>query len=214
MIVVDIETTGLDPIENAILSVGAIYFENPKNYFYGECRINKEDKVSEQALIINGFTREDITDTKKQTEKELVERFYKWVDSQQIRMFGGHNVGSFDLNFLKTKSKKYGIKIKGGYRSMDLCTTAQDRYYDIHGGFLLDDYNENAMSLDRVLDFCGILDERLKVDPPKKTIVKHGKTHNALEDAKLEAECFSRLLDGKNLFPEYAKFKIPKYLQK
>ena len=38
--------------------------------------------------------------------------------------------------------------------------------------------------------------------------------NNALEDAKLTAECFSRLLNGKNLFPEYAKFKIPDYLKK
>ena len=56
------------------------------------------------------------------------------------------------------------------------------------------------MGLKNILTFCGMQDNR--------------KVHNALEDAKLTAECFSRLVYGKNLFPEYAQFKIPMGLKK
>jgi len=44
--------------------------------------------------------------------------------------------------------------------------------------------------------------------------LKEGKAHNALEDCRLEAECFSRLVYGQNLIQEYARFPIPKYLTK
>ena len=56
------------------------------------------------------------------------------------------------------------------------------------------------MNLKKILAFCGMEDER--------------GYHNALEDCKIEAECFNRLIYGKNLFPEYSKFEIPEYLKK
>ncbi len=68
------------------------------------------------------------------------------------------------------------------------------------------------MGLRNILKLCGIEDERRSVREDK--ISREGKPHNALEDAKLTAECFSRLVYGKNLFPEYAKFKIPGELTK
>ena len=39
MIVVDVETTGVDARKNSIVSIGAVDFENQKNQFYGECKI-------------------------------------------------------------------------------------------------------------------------------------------------------------------------------
>ena len=44
-------------------------------------------------------------------------------------------------------------------------------------------------------------------------VIREGNPHNALEDSKLTAECFSRLLYGKNVFPKYSQFKIPRYLE-
>lgn len=72
MIVVDIETTGLDPKNHSILSIGAIDMNNPENKFYGECQCEPGKMVSEQALKINGFTQESLMDEKKPTVGELV----------------------------------------------------------------------------------------------------------------------------------------------
>jgi DNA polymerase III epsilon subunit-like protein len=211
MIIIDIETTGVNFWENGILSIGALCFNHPEKQFYGECRVDEDDIITEDALKINGFSKEEITNEKKQTQKELVKKFFEWLEKQEIKILAGHNVGFFDLNFLKTKAKKYNIPLKMRFRSLDLCSVAQTKYFQINGKFLLDDYKENAMSLPEVLKFCGIKDERIEIR--NKELIKQRKTHNALEDCKLEAECFSRLLSGKGLFEEYNKFLIPNYLK-
>ena len=61
MIVVDVETTGLYPNKNSIVSIGAVDFLNPVNTFYQECRIWRGAKISDQALEVNGFTKKQIT---------------------------------------------------------------------------------------------------------------------------------------------------------
>lgn len=212
MIIIDIETTGVNFWENAILSIGALCFDNPEKQFYGECRVDEDDIITEDALKINGFSREDITNKEKQTQKELIKKFLEWLDKQETRILAGHNVGFFDLNFIKTKAEKHKIDIKTRYRSLDLCSVAQTRFFQINKKFLLDNFKENGMSLPEVLKFCGIKDERIEIRDGK--LVRQGKKHNALEDCKLEAECFSRLLSSKGMFEEYNKFLIPNYLKK
>ena len=56
------------------------------------------------------------------------------------------------------------------------------------------------MNLTEVLKFVGMQDNRIM--------------HNALEDVKLTAECFYRIIYGKNLFAEFKEFQIPSYLKK
>ena len=75
------------------------------------------------------------------------------------------------------------------------------------------DKDHSDMGLNNVLKFCGMEDPRRRIGHDGKRI-KEGKAHNALEDAKLEAECFFRLIYGKNLLPEFKQFPIPDYLKK
>ena len=200
MIVLDIETTGLDSLKNGIVSIGAVSFNNPNEIFYEECRIDSDDVIDEEALKINGFTKEQITDKNKQSQSELINNFYFWLGKQDNRILAGHNIGFFDLNFIKAKVIKYNIIIKSRHRSIDLCSVAQTKYFEIYKDFLIDDFKENAMNLPNILKFCGLKDNRNK--------------HNALEDAKLAAECFSRLFNGRILFNEYEKYPVPNYLMK
>ena len=80
MIVVDVETTGVDSKKNSIVSIGAIDFSNPQNQFYQECRVWEGAEIAQQALYINGFTKEQITDKNKPTLKEAIESFIKWCE--------------------------------------------------------------------------------------------------------------------------------------
>ena len=107
----------------------------------------------------------------------------------------------FDVAFLKIKAQKYGLEIPFNYRAFDLHSIAQKTYFDLNKKFLIEkEEDHSGMNLTNVLKICGIVDPR--------------GNHNALEDAKLTAECFSRLVYGKNLFPEYNKYPVPEDLIK
>jgi len=60
MIVVDVETSGLDPQKHPIVSLSALDFSHSENKFYEECRIFKGAEIAQEALLINGFSEEEL----------------------------------------------------------------------------------------------------------------------------------------------------------
>ena len=199
MMIIDIETTGVSPIKTCIVELASIKIEKPKVFYQKLCRIDPGDIIESQALEINGQSIEGARDLRRITQKEMLIDFFSWADKQGDFFIAGHNIGSFDLNFLKTKSEKYGLKFPFQLRVLDLHTLAQFKHFQINGKFLTDN-GKSLMDLPAVLKFVGMTDNRNK--------------HNALEDCKLEAEAFSRLLSSRGLFKEYAAFEIPGYLKK
>jgi DNA polymerase III epsilon subunit-like protein len=205
MIVVDIEASGIDNNKCGIWQIGAIEIENPENTFLEECRIEPEyefvfegnwvGKTVEETI---GKTETELRDPKKQSEKQLLENFFKWVSNCGFRTFICQNP-QFDLSFIDRKSRKYGLKLPTGYRAFDLHSIAFLRFFQVNNNILIKD-NKSDMGLKNILPFVGLRDER--------------RFHNALEDAKLTAEAFSRLVYGKNLLEEFNHFKIPDFLLK
>ncbi|MEK6906528.1 MAG: 3'-5' exonuclease [Nanoarchaeota archaeon] len=202
MIVLDIETSGVDKVRCGIWQVGAINLENPKDYFLEESRIDDEDIISvageKSPLEVIGKSEEYLRNFEKQSQKQLLINFFNWVEKQPVRNFLCQNP-QFDVAFLDIKSRKYGLKMPFHYRSFDLHSIAQTKYYELNKKFLVKE-NHSDMGLSNILKFCGIEDKR--------------GAHNALEDCKLTGECFSRLVYEKSLFREYSSFKIPVYLKK
>ncbi|MFA5173992.1 MAG: 3'-5' exonuclease [Candidatus Pacearchaeota archaeon] len=210
MIIVDIETSGnLDPERKGIWQIGALDSDNPNNTFLQESRIDEEDNIEEISLQVTGKTREELRDKKKQSQKQLLINFFNWVSKIDNKILVAQNT-PFDYTFLYLKSKKYNLQFPFGHRTIDLHVIAAMKYFQIRGEFLIENGN-SKMNLPKILEFCGMEDTRVQVKDNK--VVKEGKPHNALEDAKLEAECFSRLLLGKGMFEEYSKFQIPEYLK-
>jgi hypothetical protein len=85
----------------------------------------------------------------------------------------------------------------------DTHSMASMKHFELNGKFLMKKERlgmVSDMGLSNVLKFVGMKDERI--------------VHDALGDAKLTAECFSRIVYGRNLLEEYSKFKIPEYLLK
>jgi len=202
MIVVDIETSGIDFNKCGIWQIGAIDLES-REEFIDECRIDDEDEMinipgaEKTVQEITGKTEQELRDSKKQSQKQLIIKFFQWFKNSKIKNIICQNP-QFDWTFLRIKSLKYNIEFPIHYRCFDLHSIAQIIYKNIHGNFLIDK-EKSDMDLSKTLRFCGMQDER--------------KEHNALEDAKLEAECFSRLVYHKELFPEFSKFPIPDYLK-
>jgi len=209
MIVVDLETSGLDHVKCGIWQIGAMDLSN-KEEFFQEARIDDEDIVHKDALIVIGKTEEQLRDRKNQTQKQLLESFFKWYSKRKNKVFIAQNP-QFDFSFLDIKAKKYGLKLPFGYRALDLHTLAAFKHMQLRGKFLIEKEN-SGMSLSGILAFCGLKDPRRIIGKGK--IIKEGKSHSALGDVRLEAECFSRLVFGKTLFPEYSKFPVPTELRK
>lgn len=197
MIVIDTETTGVDCRLNSLLSIGAIEFENPSNRFYGECRIFDGAHISEEALKITGFTKEDVTSASKMTDKELVRTFLEWVKTCKEITCIGENP-SFDRDFIHETCKRYGLFFPLAYRTIDIHSVAYAHCLR-QGREVPQKNNHSGLNLDTTLKLVGLGD----------VIRLH---HNALEDTLLEAESFSRLVYNKKLLTEYEKYEIPQNL--
>ena len=180
MISVDIETSGVDPEVNSILSIGAVDMGNPENRYYGECKSWKGSIVENEALKVNGFTRDQIYN-QEMSEAELLLDFFRWTKTLKAEAkLCGYNA-HFDHSFLKSGSKRADIRNVFGYR-----------FVDVHSVMWLYIMQNGArppknLSLNRSLEAVGAGREP---DP-----------HNALTGAMCAAEVISRVLTGKTMFP-------------
>lgn len=183
MIILDIETGGLDPAKHALLSIGAVDYDNGDE-FYGECRAYSgygkffrppfdDDLIDDFALGVNGFTREQCHDPAKQWPHSLYMEFLRWaaIDKKRDLLIAGQQVGAFDIPFLKkiANDPRQGIVPTWpfGYRSVDLHSVAFAKL-------------GKSLSLDGILTAVGLSPEP--------------KPHNALTGARLERDAFRRLL--------------------
>jgi len=181
MIVVDIETTGMDPNKNSMLSIGALEFENPENTFYEECRMDDGAVVNNISLKINGFTLPEIKDAKKPTSKELLKHFLAWMRPIKDNTIAGDNIW-FDIGFLQENFRRMKVKWPFRKKSVELHELSP-----LLAGL--------PWSLDAVLYNVGI--------PPRNN------AHNALNDAELTAEAMARVAAGKNIIRKFSKYPVP-----
>ena len=195
MIVVDVEASGTEPAKHSIVSLGALDFQNPSNRFYEECRVWDGAHIMDEALEVNGFTKEQITDPKKQTEVDLIHAFLNWSEDVEERTLAGQNV-SFDRDFLKAAAERAGhTDWPFAYRTIDTHTLAY-MHMIMHGIQPPVAHRRSALDLDAVLNYVGI-----PAEPSP---------HNALTGALSHAEVISRLLYGRKLLSEFSKFEIPR----
>jgi len=196
MLIVDVEASGTEAHKHSIVSLGALDFANPTNRFYEECRVWDGAHIMDDALLVNGFSKAQVTDVNKQSEADLVHRFLAWADTLPDRTLTGQNV-SFDRDFIK-----YGCERAGhtdwpfAYRTIDTHTLCW--IHMINRGIqppIDPRHRRSALNLDAVLNYCGIPNEP---DP-----------HNALTGALSHAEVTARLLYGRKLLPEFEQYAIP-----
>ena len=212
-IVVDIETSGGDFVKHGIWQIGAVDL-NTMEEFLDECKIDDEDIVTEESLKIIGKAEEELRNSNKQSQKELLEKFFKWFEGRKMKNLLCH-LPEFDQGFLRCKARKYFDADPfwpDSHRPFDLHTIAQMKFFGLNDKFLTKEDNNSDMGLRNILKLCGIQDTRRSLKDGE--VSREGTPHNALEDAKLTAECFSRLMFGKSLFEEYTKFGIPTELRK
>jgi DNA polymerase-3 subunit epsilon len=193
MIIVDTELTGLDQEKDSLVSIGALDLSNPENQFYGECKIWHGAHVNEDALAVNGFTKEQIVDENKQTDGELVKKFIEWSLTCKEHTLAGQNP-YLDMQFIRNGAKRYHIDWNFAHRTIDQHTLCF--MHMIKQGIVPPtDKNRTDLNSDKIMTYVGI-----PVEPHP---------HNALNGAKVAAEAISRLLFDKKLLPEFEKYEIP-----
>lgn len=169
MIILDIESSGLNPVIHGMLSLGAVDFDSGQE-FYGECFLREGKLADPRALEVNGFTEEQIRDENKMSDLELYLAFIMWVKvNNYVPLLAGQQVGSFDIKFLQEIHESYFKYDQWifGHRSVDLHSISFAKY-------------KKSLSLDEILIHCGLQAE--------------SKPHNALNGAKLERDCFKKFL--------------------
>jgi DNA polymerase III epsilon subunit-like protein len=196
MISIDVESSGLDPQKNSILSIGAVDTDEPTNQFYGECRVWDGAHISDEALEINGFTKKEIQGSEafRLSEAELVRDFIAWATDRPQNRTLLAQTPSFDREFVRAACTRAGMESPFAARTID--THSLCWLHMIHSDALPPEGKHHSMlSLDVALGYCGIPEEP--------------KPHNALTGALCHAEVFSRLAYTKKLLPEFIAFEIP-----
>jgi len=195
MIIIDIEASGTEYHKHSIVSIGALDFDVPANTFYDECKIWDGAHIMEEALLVNGFSEQEIIDPSKKTESEIVRAFLAWAEEIQDRTLAGQNV-SFDRDFVKAAAERAGENYSLPYRTIDTHTLAY--MHMVRRGITPPfdkEKHRTALDLDAVLSYVGL---------PKEPM-----PHNALTGAFSHAEAVSRLLYERQLLQQFKQHPIP-----
>jgi len=197
MIVLDIETTGLDPRLHSIVEVGAIDFNCPGNVFNARCQIWEGAEIDLKALEINGLTPKEIQDKSFLTQIDLITGFMNWMENIEDKTIAGQNV-DFDIDFINESSARCGLNFSLGKRKVDQHSIVYAHLLKRNiKPPLKDGFSE--VNSDFIMKYVGIPSEP--------------KPHRAINGARYEAEALSRLICGRGMFEEFAGFVVPEHLK-
>lgn len=170
---IDTETGGLDPNKHSLLSVGLALWEDSEIMHTEEFFVKEEEyNVTEIALKINKIDLEKLKKigiSKIEIKENILKFIKKNFDEEKI-ILAGQNV-NFDISFLKKLFSLEEFSQIFSYRSVDIASIL--KYISLKK-------NIDISSLDEAMKYYGIKTE---------------KRHTALEDAKIAAEIFTKLLE-------------------
>ena len=182
-IYIDLETTGLDPNENAIVQLsGMIEIDGEvKESFDFKMQPFEGQIVTEESLVINGLTVETIKTYPKPKEvykqfSDLLCSYVNRFDKTDKFVIVGYNNSKFDDNFLRTFFENSGDKFYGSmfwWPSIDVAILAMNLVKEHRSKF------EN-FKLQTVAAFFGI-------------DIEEDKLHDALYDVYLTREIFKKI---------------------
>ncbi|MDO5549593.1 MAG: exonuclease domain-containing protein [Lachnospiraceae bacterium] len=103
-VVFDLETTGLSPWSDAIIEISAVKVKGGRVADTFSTLVNPGCPIPARASAVNGITDKMVADAP--CLKEAMEKFLDFIGTEVLV---GHNIHSFDLNFIhQALSKLYG----------------------------------------------------------------------------------------------------------
>lgn len=170
-IILDTETTGLDPRQgHRIIEVAGVEVVNRRlTHRHFHHYINPDRDIDEGAQAIHGISREFLAD--KPRFGDIVDNFLDFIDGAELVI---HNA-PFDVGFLNSE-----LELLGKSPVTDFCASVTDTLK-----MARDNYPGKRNSLDAL---C----ERLEIDN------SHRNLHGALLDAELLAEVYLMMTRGQD----------------
>jgi DNA polymerase III epsilon subunit-like protein len=175
IVVLDTETTGLDPARHALISVGAVALDpetlEAVSEFSAYVYPREGSEWTPEAEAVNGIARCALA--YEDTEEAVLPALLGWAGGRCTATVGWNL--KFDLGFLCG-----ALKRMGRHEDCPLCANpkdARDEWYRLHdGGFL-------TTRPKRLDDALGLIERP-----------RSGGTHNAIEDARLTADVWRFLM--------------------
>lgn len=187
----DIETTGLDPMEDKIIEIGALKVKDKKIVAVFKEFINPRMKLPPKIVEITNITDAMLENTR--SEKEVIEDFLAFVGDDIIM---GHNV-TFDYSFIKCAAMSYGHTFhRYGIDTLDLSKRLHTelpskslenmcKYYGIRNDNAHRAYDDAKATTMLYVNLCNAFYEALPdVFLPKEMIYKIKKTRQVTEKQK------------------------------
>lgn len=143
LIVVDLETSGLDPVKHEILEF-ACFNEKKGSHHSFKIKPRNIETASERALEINGYSEEAWKDAME--PEDALHRINELLTGG---IYLGQNI-PFDLRFLNASFDRYGIKSLLGRRHVDTMTLAYEHLVPL---------GINSLSLGTICEFLDISNE-------------------------------------------------------
>lgn len=178
----DIETTGLSPIEDRIIELGAVLFENGEIIKSFSSLVNTDKINSTEAMKVNNISNEMLQNAP--TEREIYPKFLEFLGeafSGEILMCA-HNA-NFDINFLRNTLERLGYS--GKIKFVDTLSISRNLVYGLENykqATLEEFFNISNKESHRAVtdaEACGkilwqLLHYENKVeDTPEKDIIKY-----------------------------------------
>ena len=168
-IVLDTETTGLDPAQgHKIVEIGCVELENhmPTGRTFQEY-LNPERLMDQEVIDVHGITNEFVKDKPK--FKEVADKFIEFIGDDSKLVI--HNA-AFDMKFLNAELTACGHKPLSYDRVIDTLLIARQKF---------------PGSRVNLNELC----KRFNVDASARTV------HGALLDSELLAEVYLELVGGR-----------------
>ena len=168
-IVLDTETTGMDPAEgDKLVEIGCVELENhmPTGRTYHQY-INPERDVPAEAVAVHGLTQEKLSD--EPSFGEIIGNFLDFLGNESKLVI--HNA-EFDMKFINAELKTFGFPSLDPKRVIDTLAIARRKFPG------------SPANLDAL---C----RRFNIDNTGRTL------HGALLDSELLAEVYLELLGGR-----------------
>jgi len=183
IVVVDLETSGLDPVRHGILEIGACFLANPDmegSHFEMKVRLHRALDWTAEALAVNGRDRAGLYDPALVSERDALQALFAWAGPGPL-VLAGMNVGKFDLAFLSAAMARHPEVRwpKLGHRTLDMHSVALA--WAAQNGKEVDVTRLSTESTDAIYLMLGLPEEP--------------KPHRALTGAQREREALRLMME-------------------